>query len=282
MFPFVSCIIFSGIIFYMIFTAILKVFREGKQLTSSVNTKRVVISFVSGIVGIGYAIGLSIYHVALCFGLMTLLFIVILRGISERKRDFFSIKNIICIIICGGIVRIHVTYQRMTSSNYDLFPIFIQTILKSDFITYLGLWLVTIVSYLMIRVMRRTGPSMKPIFTSIFIIKNSVTYVCWWLYWLEKQGYLAEYIPTRIISAEIIYISTFIIFIVQMIGLVFPRVTCIVDPEQEREHPLKRIKESLFFIIFNILHVFILIGGPYAGIQYVLMFVQIFTFFEIN
>ena len=90
-----------------------------------------------------------------------------------------------------------------------------------------------------------------------------------------------EYISTRIISAKIIYISTFIVFVVQMIGLIFPKVICIVDPEQEREQPLKRIKESLFFILFNILHVFLLIGGPNAGIQYVLMFVQIFTFFEL-
>ena len=66
-----------------------------------------------------------------------------------------------------------------------------------------------------------------------------------------------------------------------MIGLIFPKVICIVDPEQEREQPLRRIKESLFFILFNILHVFLLIGGPNAGIQYVLMFVQIFTFFEL-
>lgn len=59
MFPFVSCIVFSAIIFYMIFTAILKVFKEGKKLGDSVNSKRIIISFNSAIVGIGYALGYS-------------------------------------------------------------------------------------------------------------------------------------------------------------------------------------------------------------------------------
>lgn len=92
---------------------------------------------------------------------------------------------------------------------------------------------------------------------------------------------MTDYIPTALISAEIIYISTFVIFIIQLLGLFNPKITCIVDPEQEKEYPLKRIKECLFFILFNIVHVFILIGGPSAGIQYVLMYMQIFTFFEI-
>lgn len=139
MFPFVSCLAFSAIIFYMIFTAILKVFREGKQLSGSLNSKRVVISFVSIVVGIGYALGYSKNQDALCFGLITLLFIVILRGISEKKRDFFSIKNIICIALCGGIIRIHITYQRMVSSNYSQLPGFIRDIIKSDAVTYFGL-----------------------------------------------------------------------------------------------------------------------------------------------
>lgn len=158
---------------------------------------------------------------------------------------------------------------------------YIRTFITSDLITYGGLVAVTVTSYLMVKVMRRFGATTRPIIVKIFLFKNSVTFVCCGLYWFQKQGYFPEYIPAAILSAEIIYISTFAIFVIQMIGLICPSFTCIIDPEQEKDFPLKRIKENLFFILFNIVHVFVLIGGPYAGAQYMLMFIQIFTFFEI-
>lgn len=167
MFPFVSCIVFSAIIFYMIFTAILKVFKEGKQLGNSVNSKRIIISFVSAIVGIGYALGYSKSQDVLCFGLI----ILVSSTIIGKKKNFCSIKNIICLLICLGIIIIHITYNNVISSKNSQNPNIVQKILKSNLMTYIGLAWVTIISYLMIKVMRKTGTSMKPIFTNIFILK---------------------------------------------------------------------------------------------------------------
>jgi len=154
-------------------------------------------------------------------------------------------------------------------------------LITSDLVTYIGLIGVTLISYGMVTIMRRFGATTRPILVKLFMLKNTVSFVCCALYWFDKQGYMTQYVPSAIISAEIIYISTFCIFVIQVIGLFNPQITCVVDADQEKDFPLKRIKESLFFILFNITHLFILIGGPTAGIQYVLMYMQIFTFFEI-
>jgi hypothetical protein len=83
----------------MIVTAIFKVFREGKTLSGNVNEKRVVISFVSFVVGCGYIFGFLEQQNALCFGLITLLFTVILKTVSEKKREFFNFKNIAMVVL---------------------------------------------------------------------------------------------------------------------------------------------------------------------------------------
>ena len=179
------------------------------------------------------------------------------------------------------IIRLHIDYKRIMESNDSKINDFIQSLITSDLITYLGLLGVTVISYLMVTVMRNFGATTRPFMVKIFLFKNSISFFCCIIYWFEKQGYFPEFVPAAIISAQYIYISTFAVFVIQIVGLFIPRITCVVEAEQEKNYPLKRIKESLFFILFNIIHVFVLIGGPYAGAQYVLMFVQIFTFFEI-
>jgi hypothetical protein len=280
-FPFISGIGSLCVLVFMIFTAVLKVLREGKGLEKNVNEKRVVISFVSFVVGCAYVFGIVDDQNALWFSLMTLLFMVILRTISEQKKEFFTVQNIIMVLVCAAIIRLHITYKRMIDTEFEHLPKLLQMIINSDLMTYGGLTGVTFISYGMIRVMMRFGAVTRPFMVKLFLMKNTVTFIWLILYWFQKQGYMTDYIPTALISAEIIYISSFAIFIIQLLGLFNPKITCIVDPEQEKEYPLKRIKECLFFILFNIVHVFILIGGPSTGIQYVLMYLQIFTFFEI-
>jgi len=206
---------------------------------------------------------------------------VVLISINKKKREFFRVRNIMMIIICGTIIRMHIDYKRILDSDNNKFVNLIKTIMDSDILTYFGLFGVTIISYFMVSVMRRFGATTRPILVKLFLFKNSVTFFCLVIYWFQKQGYFPAIVPASIVSAQIIYLSTFGIFVIQMIGLFIPKITSIVDPEQEKNYPLKRIKESLFFILFNIVHVFVLIGGPNAGAQYVLMFSQIFTFFEV-
>lgn len=83
----------------MILTAITKVAKEGQTIYKNVNEKRIVISFVSIIVGCGYVFGLSKHYQGLCFSLTTLLFIVVLISINHKKGDFFTIKNLVMIIV---------------------------------------------------------------------------------------------------------------------------------------------------------------------------------------
>jgi len=100
------------------------------------------------------------------------------------------------------------------------------------------------------------------------------------MYWLGQRGYFPDIIPTSVVCAELIYFSTSLILAIQILGLFNPTFTCEIAPLVEKEHPLKRIKESMFFILFNLTHVFILIGGPFVAPQYLMMFLQIYTFFE--
>lgn len=78
-----------------------------------------------------------------------------------------------------------------------------------------------------------------------------------------------------------IYWSTLFVFVVQVIGLFIPKITHEINQSEEKEFPVRRIKEVMFFMLFNIFHVLILIGGKDVPIQYVFMFVQIFTFFHL-
>jgi len=103
------------------------------------------------------------------------------------------------------------------------------------------------------------------------------------IYWLGLDGWLLfDLAIVKFIIPQAIYWSTFIIFVIQVIGLFIPRVTNIVDQADEKEFPVKRIKEIMFFMLFNIFHVLILVGGKDVPIQYVFMFVQIFTFFQLS
>lgn len=70
----------------------------------------------------------------------------------------------------------------------------------------------------------------------------------------------------------LIYISSAVVFGVQVVGLFIPRLMNNIDPQVEKEHPLKRIKDNMFFILFNFLHVFLIIGGQDSAIQYVFIF----------
>jgi len=86
---------------------------------------------------------------------------------------------------------------------------------------------------------------------------------------------MAELIP------QIIYLSSVVIFGIQLVGLFIPKLLNNIDQTTEKEFPLKRIKDNMFFILFNFLHVFILIGGKDCPLQYVFIFIQIIVFFKL-
>ena len=79
----------------------------------------------------------------------------------------------------------------------------------------------------------------------------------------------------------LIYISSAVVFGVQVVGLFIPRLMNNIDPQVEKEHPLKRIKDNMFFILFNFLHVFLIIGGEDSAIQYVFIFLQTLAFYRL-
>lgn len=108
---------------------------------------------------------------------MTLLFMVILRTISEQKRDFFNVQNIVMVFVCAAIIRMHITYKRMIDTEFDHLPTLLQTLINSDLVTYGGLTGVTFISYGMIRVMRRFGPVTRPFMVKLFLMKNTVTFI---------------------------------------------------------------------------------------------------------
>ena len=82
------------------------------------------------------------------------------------------------------------------------------------------------------------------------------------IYWLGLDNwFIFDSEVVQFLIPQAIYWSTAVIFVIQIIGLFIPSLTCIVDANDEKDFPLKRIKEVMFFILFNIVHVFILVGG---------------------
>lgn len=178
LFPFIACFIFGSVIFYMISTAILKVTKEGRKLSKNFNKKRMVISIVSAILGLAYALGFLTTQQSLFFGLLTMLFIVVLLSINEKRTAFFKTKNVIMVAVCGCIIWMHVTYKKKSDNTYSEQSYLLQALLTSDMITYGGLIGVTIISYAMVSVMRRFGATTRPIMVKLFLLKNTVTFVC--------------------------------------------------------------------------------------------------------
>lgn len=162
----------------MISTAVLKVAKEGRKLSKNFNKKRMVISFVSAILGLAYALGFLSTQQSLFFGLLTMLVIVVLLSISEKRKAFFKTKNIVMVAICGCIIWMHVTYKKKSDNDYSEQSYLLQALLTSDMITYGGLIGVTVISYAMVSVMRRFGATTRPIMVKLFLLKNTVTFVC--------------------------------------------------------------------------------------------------------
>jgi len=106
------------------------------------------------------------------------------------------------------------------------------------------------------------------------------------IYWLtESQVIDEDYLDADQIEYAnqmipwLIYISSAAVFGVQVIGLFIPKLMNNIDQQTEKDFPLKRIKDNMFFILFNFLHVFLIIGGPDTPIQYVFIFLQTFAFY---
>ena len=135
--------------------------------------------------------------------------------------------------------------------------------------------------YAMMLVIRSKGATMRTFFFSVYVLKNVFTWGCITIYWLFREKTNPLGIVSEFMVPKLIYTSTLVIFVIQIIGLFIPRFTNIINPEEEKKFPLKRIKENMFFIVFNLSHVLILVGGRDVPIQYVLMFCQIFAFFRI-
>jgi hypothetical protein len=96
----------------------------------------------------------------------------------------------------------------------------------------------------------------------MFRIKNGVTLVLVTIYWMGLDGwYLFDTGIVKFLIPQLIYISTLLVFALQLIGFFIPKLTNNVEQNEEKDYPLKRIKENLFFVLFNMIHVFVLIGG---------------------
>jgi len=65
----------------------------------------------------------------------------------------------------------------LVDNKHWYLPVFMQRFLTSGVINYTCLIGVTMVSYYMIKVMRRLGATTKPILVKLYILKNLVSFV---------------------------------------------------------------------------------------------------------
>lgn len=152
--------------------------------------------------------------------------------------------------------------------------------MTKGFKNYVALVLLAFLLYFMINVVRGAKSTTKDYLVKVYALKNFASMFLIAINWLTVRGYLGDFMPPAYLSVQIVIVSTVVLFIVQVLGLFTPSLISNVDAEIEKEFPLKRIKENMFFMLFNGLHVLILVSTPDSAPQYLMMFLQIFTFFE--
>lgn len=133
---------------------------------------------------------------------------------------------------------------------------------KGFFKSYFSLILITFIFHVMIWVIQRQGTSTRPVFLYLFRLKNLLTLAGVCIYWLGLDGWmLFDLSIVKFMVPQLIYWSTLIVFVIQVVGLFIPKLTHEINQNDEKEFPVKWIKEVMFFMLFNIFHVLILIGG---------------------
>ena len=152
----------------------------------------------------------------------------------------------------------------------------------------IGLGLLYFLYFLQVSAIVAQNTTIKPFFMFVYKLKNTFTMLGTAIYWLtESQVIDEEYLDADQIEYAnqmipwLIYISSAAVFGVQIIGLFIPKLMNNIDQQTEKDFPLKRIKDNMFFILFNFLHVFLIIGGDDTPIQYVFIFLQTFAFYRL-
>ena len=152
--------------------------------------------------------------------------------------------------------------------------------------TYVSLVILTILFYGMIKIVIHKKLTIRPWFISVLMIKNALTCAGTFAYFAYQDDWpiVNQITLIKTLVPSLVYLATFGALVIQIASLFLPSIINIIDEETlkvEKENPLKRIKENLFFILFNLLHVFILVGDRHIPIIYIFAFCQIFAFFRI-